>query len=139
VGGNFGGVIDNGESALFTFTGGPATVVTVQPAVGAAVGTITATTLEAFGSGGGSLGVFTYYLPGGGGFFGDPNLSGRVNNAPISAFRITGGTNSGASVGFITFTPSAVNPVPEPSEWLAMGMAGTSVMGLMIRARRRKK
>ena len=31
-----------------------------------------------------------------------------------------------------------VGAVPEPSEWLAMGMAGTSVMGLMIRARRRK-
>ncbi|MES2459841.1 MAG: PEP-CTERM sorting domain-containing protein, partial [Armatimonadota bacterium] len=29
-------------------------------------------------------------------------------------------------------------PVPEPSEWLAMGMAGTSVMGLMVRARRRR-
>ncbi len=35
------------------------------------------------------------------------------------------------------FAP-AVAAVPEPSEWLAMCMAGTSVMGLMVRARRRK-
>ncbi len=39
----------------------------------------------------------------------------------------------------ITFTSTAsVNPVPEPSEWLAMGMAGASVGGLMVRARRRR-
>jgi hypothetical protein len=31
-----------------------------------------------------------------------------------------------------------VTPVPEPSEWVAMGMAGTSVCGLMLRARRRR-
>jgi hypothetical protein len=30
------------------------------------------------------------------------------------------------------------NPVPEPSEWLAMGMAAASVGGLMLRARRRR-
>ncbi|MES2459311.1 MAG: PEP-CTERM sorting domain-containing protein [Armatimonadota bacterium] len=33
---------------------------------------------------------------------------------------------------------NATAAVPEPSEWLAMGMAGTSVMGLMVRSRRRK-
>ncbi|MES2460542.1 MAG: PEP-CTERM sorting domain-containing protein [Armatimonadota bacterium] len=39
----------------------------------------------------------------------------------------------------INGTPTSVTAaVPEPSEWLAMGMAGTSVMGLMVRARRRK-
>jgi hypothetical protein len=31
-----------------------------------------------------------------------------------------------------------VTPVPEPSEWAAMGMAGASVCGLMLRARRRR-
>jgi uncharacterized membrane protein len=34
--------------------------------------------------------------------------------------------------------PAAV-PVPEPSEWVAMGMAGTSVGGLMVRARRKSR
>jgi len=33
---------------------------------------------------------------------------------------------------------STANPIPEPSEWLAMGMAAASVGGLMVRARRRK-
>jgi len=31
-----------------------------------------------------------------------------------------------------------INPIPEPSEWLAMSMAAASVGGLMVRARRRK-
>jgi hypothetical protein len=68
-------------------------------------------------------------------------------------FTFTGGTGrfAGASGGgswfgqanlattavSVTFQGN-VTPVPEPSEWLAMGMAGTSVMGLMIRARRRR-
>ncbi|MES2463544.1 MAG: PEP-CTERM sorting domain-containing protein [Armatimonadota bacterium] len=43
-----------------------------------------------------------------------------------------------ADLAFSLVNTAAVNPVPEPSEWLAMGMAGTSVMGLMVRARRRK-
>ncbi|MES2459309.1 MAG: hypothetical protein V4671_01910 [Armatimonadota bacterium] len=39
----------------------------------------------------------------------------------------------------INGTPTSVTgAVPEPSEWLAMGMAGTSVMGLMVRARSRR-
>jgi hypothetical protein len=38
----------------------------------------------------------------------------------------------------LAVTPAAVAPVPEPSEWLATGMGGASVTGLMVRARRRK-
>ncbi|MES2465058.1 MAG: PEP-CTERM sorting domain-containing protein [Armatimonadota bacterium] len=57
------------------------------------------------------------------------------------------GNSTGVSVGAdidaleaLTSVPVVTGPipVPEPSEWLAMGMAGTSVLGLMIRARRRK-
>jgi hypothetical protein len=42
---------------------------------------------------------------------------------------------SGTPVASTPTTPGAA--VPEPSEWLAMGMAGASVCGLMLRARRR--
>ncbi len=34
-------------------------------------------------------------------------------------------------------TATTPNPIPEPSEWMAMGMAAASVGGLMVRARRR--
>jgi hypothetical protein len=45
------------------------------------------------------------------------------------------GTFNYLSANATATVPAAVS---EPSEWLAMGMAGTSVMGLMIRARRRR-
>jgi hypothetical protein len=61
---------------------------------------------------------------------------------------VTGGTflaRSNAGQTFLAVenlaitAPPAPNAVPEPSEWLAMGMAGASVCGLMLRARRRSR
>jgi hypothetical protein len=46
---------------------------------------------------------------------------------------------STSTVAFSTRAAVTPNPVPEPSEWIAMGMVGTSVMGLMIRARARRR
>ncbi|MES2460965.1 MAG: discoidin domain-containing protein [Armatimonadota bacterium] len=69
-----------------------------------------------------------------------------TTNARYVRLSVTGpqvpndGTNL-VGMGEIAFSTSAAvtpNAVPEPSEWLAMGMAGTSVCGLMVRARRRK-
>jgi len=59
----------------------------------------------------------------------------------ISYVDILGPTNSIADVRQIRIggiARTTTNPVPEPSEWLAMGMAAASVGGLMVRARRRK-
>lgn len=126
--------IDNGESVLFTFNDGPATDVLVFPnAVAAFPGT--ATTLEAFGTGGNSLGVFTFIGENDYGFYLDPNLSARVGGSLISSFRITGGFGTAASIDGIFYTTVAV---PEPGEYAVMGMAGLTLGGLMIRARRRK-
>lgn len=91
VGGSGDNVIDGAETVLFTFTGGPATGVRVNPALGLPGGGGTAVTLEAFGVGGGSLGVFTYLGPGNKGFFDNPDLSSRVGGTALSGFRITGG------------------------------------------------
>ncbi|MES2462244.1 MAG: PEP-CTERM sorting domain-containing protein [Armatimonadota bacterium] len=124
-------LIDNGETALFTFDNGPVTQVTIKSSGFAANGNTTPSFVEAFGAGNSSLGVFNYSFT--------TNLSSLVGGAGISAFRITGGTNQGYNVWSVTYTPAAITgAVPEPAEWLAMGMAGTSVCGLMVRARRRK-
>lgn len=67
------------------------------------------------------------------------SATGVIN--PGLVLTTTAGNFSLSSVsGNATFqaTLGAPAAVPEPSEWLAMGMAGTSVMGLMVRARRRK-
>ncbi len=45
---------------------------------------------------------------------------------------------AGSTIGRVNVAAAPTAPVPEPSEWLAMGMAGASVMGLMLRARRRR-
>jgi hypothetical protein len=50
-----------------------------------------------------------------------------------------GGTPLPRSNTSFTSVPNRVAPIPEPSEWLAMGMAGASVGGLMLRARRRNR
>jgi hypothetical protein len=122
---------------LFTFSNGPATDVFVRPSVASASSGGTATTLEAFGVGGNSLGVFTYYGPGDGGFFFNSDLSSRVGGVPISSFLITAGVSSGGTVGTITYA-AAVDPVPEPEEYAVMGMAGMCLCGLMIQAKRRR-
>jgi hypothetical protein len=67
-----------------------------------------------------------------------------ISGAPqgISSFRNNGpqiGSPYTLNISLSNPAGAAVNPVPEPSEWLAMGMAGTSVMGLMIRARSRRR
>ncbi|MES2460121.1 MAG: PEP-CTERM sorting domain-containing protein [Armatimonadota bacterium] len=70
-------------------------------------------------------------------FFGVQAIAGQR----ISFIDILGPTNSIQDVRQIRIggISSSVTPnaVPEPSEWLAMGMAATSVGGLMLRARRR--
>ena len=56
-------------------------------------------------------------------------------------YLVASGANGQTGRGFAfvsTRDSNATNPVPEPSEWLAMAMAATSVGGLMIRARRRR-
>ncbi|MES2465369.1 MAG: PEP-CTERM sorting domain-containing protein [Armatimonadota bacterium] len=58
-----------------------------------------------------------------------------AQNTYIRFQAIDSNPSSDVANGIITISGS---PVPEPSEWLAMGMAATSVGGLMIRARRRK-
>lgn len=128
-------IIDNGESALFTFVNGPATNVSVYLSAAQAAPGGTATTIEALGSGGASLGVFTAYGSGNQGLIANPDLSSRVGGAAISAFRITGGDHSGVSVGAIRYTTAAVS---EPGEYAVMGLAGLTVGGLILRARRRK-
>ncbi|MES2463435.1 MAG: PEP-CTERM sorting domain-containing protein [Armatimonadota bacterium] len=54
--------------------------------------------------------------------------------ANFQGLRTTSGQNVTLNLGF---APAAA-AVPEPSEWLAMGMATASIGGLMVRARRRK-
>jgi hypothetical protein len=63
-----------------------------------------------------------------------PNFSG---SATFGVSRWLGGTGTYSVSG--TGFQSVSNPVPEPSEWLAMGMAGASVGGLMLRARSRRR
>lgn len=136
VGGTASYYIDTGESALFTFTNGPVTHVQVTVNVAYASSTGTPTTLEAFGTGGASLGVFTYFDVWGPNFYTSPNLSSRVGGAPISAFRISGGNPGGGNVKSITYS-TAVSAVPEPGEYAVMGMACLTVCGLILRARQR--
>ncbi|MES2464723.1 MAG: hypothetical protein V4671_29520 [Armatimonadota bacterium] len=56
---------------------------------------------------------------------------------PTSSFALTGGGTLASFSGIDLINYSAVRStvVPEPSEWLAMGMAATSVGGLMFRAK----
>ena len=136
-------VIDNGESVLFTFDAGPATDVNVRVLTGGASGGDLPSTVEIFGAGGGSLGVFTALSGSDYSLLTNPSLSSRVNNQAISAFRITsGGTNNSPSnyisIGTVSYTPTAVSAVPEPGEWATMGMAGAGLCGLMVHARRKK-
>ena len=84
--------------------------------------------------------------------FNSTAFPGSPTGGLVSALFSNGATLSGTIgpsqifvPGFDTFqrgvsarSTTPANPIPEPSEWLAMGMAGASVMGLMIRARRRK-
>ena len=139
---DYNSVIDNGESVLFTFDAGPATDVNVNDIAAGARSGDPASTVEVFGVGGGSLGVFTAFSFSDLGLVTNPSLSSRVNNQAISAFRITGGgtnnsTNNFIAIGGVSYTPTAVTAVPEPGEWATMGMAGTGLCGLMVRARRR--
>ena len=127
-------VIDSGESVLFTFDSGPATSVGL---VGGVSRNFTVDpTVEIFGIGGGSLGVFSAFDIG----FSSNNLSLKVNNAAISGFRLSGGTGISNNVyaAQVTYTPAAINAVPEPGEWATMGMASAGLCGLMVRARRKK-
>ncbi len=126
---------DNGETVLFTFDSGPVTEVLVNTGVIFNVAPSTPSTVEVFGVGNTSLGVFNFQ------FVSVASLSNLVNGSGISAFRLTAGTSQGFSIARVTFTPAAVTPgaVPEPSEWLAMGMATASVGGLMVRARSRRR
>ncbi len=65
-----------------------------------------------------------------------------VNGTPGDASFPLSGPQAGSpytlNVSLSNPTGASVNPVPEPSEWLAMGMASVSVGGLIIRARRRR-
>jgi hypothetical protein len=69
-------------------------------------------------------------------------FAGVTTTTPFSSITFSNSA-IGDAVGFDNLrfgtNAAAVNPVPEPSEWLAMGMAGTSLMGLMIRARSRRR
>lgn len=62
------------------------------------------------------LRVYSLLLPGG---------EEREQGPTASAGRATGSTGA-----------AAITAVPEPGEWATMGLAGMSVMGLMVRARR---
>ncbi len=135
-GGGSSGVIDNGETATFTFTGAATNVAVLPSKINGSAGS--ATTISAFGLGGVFLDTFTYYAPGDNGFFSNPDLSARVQNRAITSFRITGGSNSGANVSSVTFNGVTPTAVPEPSEWAVIGMTATTLGGLMVRARRRK-
>lgn len=131
-------LINDGERVLFTFNAGPATNVSVSVGNGIALPGPTPSRLEAFGVNNNSLGTFDFYAYGSN-FFTNPDLSSRVGGVAISSFQITGGSGgTGASVSSITYTPAAINAVPEPGEWATMGMAGAGLCGLMVRARRKK-
>jgi hypothetical protein len=62
-----------------------------------------------------------------------------VANQRISFIDILAPANSISEVSQVRIggISTAANPVPEPSEWVAMGMAAASVGGLMVRARRK--
>jgi hypothetical protein len=99
-------------------------------------------TLQAFSglnASGTLLGLASGTLPGTGSAFASNTLT-LSGLSGIQSIRFIGGSpNFPNSVYYDNISVTqAVNPVPEPSEWLAMGMAGTSVMGLMVRARRRR-
>jgi hypothetical protein len=81
-------------------------------------------------------------------------LLGTTTSAPASGTFSFFGVTSTEAIGRISLSApgyettdnmlfgqagATVNPVPEPSEWLAMGMAGASVGGLMLRARARRR
>lgn len=64
-----------------------------------------------------------------------------INGQRISFIDIFGPTNSLQDVRQIRIggvQGPGITPVPEPSQWAAMGMAGMSICGLMLRAKRRK-
>jgi hypothetical protein len=77
-----------------------------------------------------------YNLPGGSPWLNKATLnidSGVVAGSNTLSFRVN---NSGANTAGIAFNLQTA--VPEPGEYAAMAMAGLSVCGLMIRARRKK-
>jgi hypothetical protein len=63
---------------------------------------------------------------------------GLTGITPVLTGAVGGRFNDFTAGGTGTFSATAGNPIPEPSEWLAMGMAAVSVGGLMLRARRRR-
>jgi len=65
------------------------------------------------------------------------NLTSITTGGVGGLFANASGTSfqSFVASGGATFSATSPNPIPEPSEWLAMGMAATSVGGLMFRAK----
>jgi len=60
---------------------------------------------------------------------------GLTGITPVLTGVVGGRFNDFTAGGTGVFSATAGNPIPEPSEWLAMGMAATSVGGLMFRAK----
>ena len=94
--------------------------------------------LQAFDAGNNSVGFTSQLLPTTFTGMNTLSLSGANIASVIFGSRTPSVQGSSVYADNFTFRPAAATAVPEPSEWLAMGMAGTSVMGLMVRARRRR-
>ena len=124
-------IIDGSESVLFTFNAGPAT--SVSYAIGVASSFPGSTiTITGYGADGASLG--DQQVP----VLNDTNVSALYSNVPLSGFRYTGGgTNIGASIASISYTPApAGSAVPEPgSVGLLVSMA---TVGAGVLRKRRK-
>ncbi|MES2462453.1 MAG: hypothetical protein V4671_17870 [Armatimonadota bacterium] len=74
-------------------------------------------------------------------FFGFTDIGASITSITINTRSPVNGGGDFIGIDDVRFGPAAVTPgaVPEPSEWLAMGMAGTSLGGLMVRARVRRR
>lgn len=128
--GNGGQQIDNGETARFSFDGGPATGVSLlSTGIGSPTGNFVGT-FQGFGASGQSLGTYNYFITP---LQNPVNISAIFGNVVLSAFSFTGGEpGAGISVASITYTSA----VPEPTS-LAMVGLGLAGAGVVARMRRR--
>jgi hypothetical protein len=114
------------------------TIDPVSPAAGPLTKQVTGTlsgsvTILAPGSGTFNSVVFTAPPPD---LVFDFGLAGTyiVNNPRYTSFEPLGATTKGAIAVDVSYVPA----VPEPGEYAVMGLAGLTVCGLMVRARRRR-
>ncbi len=121
-------------NVLYTVNGGPETLITtlVQPGTNFVNSVLTFSPISVSSS-------FRFLLRSANSTSANGGTIGSTGTFRISDYS----PNNGATFQPVTIsgriTTTATPVVPEPSEWLAMGMAGTSVMGLMIRARSRRR